>query len=45
MSEEKSFQYVKIILPLFRAVVKFYSDLRLSYYLDTMTSGAIDSFA
>ena len=29
MSDEKSFQYVKIILPLFRAVVKFCSTNRL----------------
>ena len=29
MSDEKSFQYVKIMLPLFRAVVKFCSTYRL----------------
>ena len=30
MSDEKSFQYVKILLPLFRAVVKFCSTNRLA---------------
>ena len=37
MSDEKSFQYVKIMLPLFRAVVKFCSTNRLdTFYVESI---------